>query len=89
MSAILKKSTSEPVNYADPKPPTRKQALESLLSIGSLMSNVCFNLGQRGGRTLGEGDADLMSHLRKRWDAAKTEWLNISMRSTSKQKAKR
>ena len=72
----MKKSTSEPRL-------SRKQALEQLIYTGRLMSNVCFNLGQRGGRTLGDADAD-----RVKWDADLSAWRSLD-KSTSKRKAKR
>jgi hypothetical protein len=45
--------------------------LDELLLVGSIMSNVCFNIGQESGRTIKEThERQGVKELQKRWDAA-------------------
>lgn len=53
----------------------KKAALGQLIHVGALMSNLCFNIAQRG-----ECDTDVIvraGELRLEWDAARTEWNRV------------
>jgi len=46
-----------------------RREIRELRAVGSLMSNVCFNLSQNPPKVVESYDAEVLSDLRKRWDA--------------------
>lgn len=50
-----------------------RQRAEQLRRVGSVMSNVCFNLSQQRGKVLDQHDCEVMDELRREWDAATTK----------------
>lgn len=48
---------------------TLHQEVEKRVHVGAQMANLCFNLGQRLGVSIGPRDAEVMRNLQKQWDA--------------------
>lgn len=59
----------------------RRVALSQLLHVGNMMSNLCFNVGQREGDLTMRNDVPkCCASLAKEWDAATVSWRKVNGR---------
>ena len=54
-----------------------KEALDNLIRVGEMMSNVCFNFGQESGPNLDERARKGMKSLQNQWDEAYMDYMKI------------
>jgi hypothetical protein len=56
----------------------QSEALGELLNIGSMMSNLCFNLAQREvSEPMRESDISTANEMRVKWDTAKSKYFGL------------